>query len=442
MGGWPVTRRRTVHENEGTTHNRKILASCLTSFLCCAACLLGMASCQGNGGASDSYGTTYAVGGGGMSGSSASGYSAWDIKNLADEGDTDKIVELLTSGLGITDDSEAVTTNRVTFSASGIGLPAGGSVKIIMTVNGEATTYDGLVDGDYVHFDIPVVPSGSELTVVMEVYDGNGTLILSGKTSKTVTGTSDDLSLTLSDPKCAITFDTAGGSAIDPIEDIAPGSPAELPSPGPTKTNCVFMGWYADSGCTVPFDFSSVTESATAYAKWLPVGNTIAASTSPGNSLYDFVAPAGNTSNLLTLNGFQYTADLWGSASKFVNGTPGTTTTIYMDLQGTNKIIGGNHGGLKFRSSADDTVTSPGGHFEVIFTTSSSGTIELGFQAAGTGGCIQIQNVTANFSVASGCTVSEMKIGGTEYTDWNTFINDARANTSASAKASFRITRS
>ena len=242
--------------------------------------MLFLASCQGTGGASDSYGTTYAVGGGDTSGSSASSYSAWEIKNLADEGDTDKIVQLLTSGFGIADDGEAVTTNRVTFSASGIGLPAGGSVKITMTVNGEATTYDGLVDGDDVYFDIPVVPSGSELTVKMDVYDGNGTLILSGKTSKTVTGTSDDLSLTLSEPKYTITFDTDGGSAIDPIEDIAPGTVVELPSPGPTKTNCVFMGWYADSGCTVPFDFASVTESATAYAKWLPVGNKLLSLTS------------------------------------------------------------------------------------------------------------------------------------------------------------------
>ena len=83
-----------------------------------------------------------------------------------------------------------------------------------------------------------------------------------------------------------------------------------------------------------------------------------------------------------------------------------------------------------------------GGHFEVIFTTSSSGTIELGFQAAGTGGCIQIQNVTANFSVAPGCTVSEMKVGGATYTDWNTFINDAQGNRRADTNASFRITRS
>ena len=171
------------------------------------------------------------------------------------------------------------------------------------------------------------------------------------------------------------------------------------------------------------------------------MGKTIAASTSPGNSLNEFVAPAGDTTNLLTLNDFQYTAYIWGTASKFVNGTPGTTTTIYMDIQGENKIIGGNHGGLKFRNSADDAVTSQGGNFEVIFTTSSSGTIELGFQYSGTAGCIQVQNVTANFSVAPGCTVSEMKVGSTTYTDWDAFIAAARANTSASANASFRITR-
>ena len=404
--------------------------------------MLFLASCQGNGGASDSYGTTYAVGGGDTSGSSASSYSAWEIKNLADEGDTDKIVELLTSGLGITDDSEAATTNRVTFSASGIGLPAGGSVKITMTVNGEATTYDGQVDGDEVHFDIPVVLEGSELTVKMDVYDGNGTLILSGKTSKTVTGTSDDLSLTLSEPKYTITFDTAGGSTIDPIEDIAPGTVVELPSPGPTKTDCVFMGWYADAGRTTTFDFSSIADSATVYAKWLPVDNTIAASTTPsGNSLDSFTDTTGK-SNVLTLQDFQKTAGYSASVTKFINSNSGTTTTIYMDIQGTNKLIGGNHGGLKFTNANSNPSSYPtGGKFEVIFTTSSSGTIELGFRSSG-GRCIQVERVTATFSVAEGCTVSEMKVGSMTYSDWGSFINDAKSNTSVGTNASFRITRS
>lgn len=253
------------------------------------------------------------------------------------------------------------------------------------------------------------------------------------------------LEITLAPPPGAsytVTFDTAGGSAIDPIEDIAPGTVVELPSPGPTKTNCVFLGWYTAPGGSTRFDFSSIMASATVYAKWLPVDNTIAASTTPfGNSLDYFNGSTGGT-HVLSLVDFQKTAGYSSSVTKFLNSTPGTTTTIYMDIQGTNKLIGGNHGGLKFTNANSYPFSNPpGGSFEVIFTTSSSGTLELGFRATGTGGCIQVEQVTTNFSVAEGCSVSEMKVGGATYSDWDDFINAARGVTTSYTNASFKITR-
>lgn len=169
-----------------------------------------LASCPGNGGASDSDGATYAYGGaGGMTGQNKEP-SAWDIKTMADAGDTGKIIELLTAGQGGGGTSE--TTTPVDISVSDMGLPSGttGSVTITMTVNGETKTYKADIEGDNAHFDIPVVLEGSEVSVRMDVRDTDGKLLLTGKTSKTVSGTDDALAVTLSDKidvPVAVNFD-------------------------------------------------------------------------------------------------------------------------------------------------------------------------------------------------------------------------------------------
>ncbi len=126
--------------------------------------------------------------------------SAWEIKNMADAGDTDKIVELLTGGQGGGGASNETTT-PVDIPVSDMGLPSGttGSVTITMTVNGETKTYRADIEGDNAHFDIPVVLEGSEVSVRMDVRDTDGKLLLTGKTSKTVSGTDDALAVTLSD---------------------------------------------------------------------------------------------------------------------------------------------------------------------------------------------------------------------------------------------------
>lgn len=242
-------------------------------------------------------------------------------------------------------------------------------------------------------------------------------------------------------PEYTVSFNTAGGSAVDDISVPMGINSATLPSPGPVKTNCVFWGWYTDAECTTPFDFSSITGDAIAYAKWLAVDETISTVITSGDGLAAYVNTDGNK-YLLSLQDFNYTAGVWESATKFVNNNAGSTTDMYIDIQGTNKFIGGNHGGLKFVNiySGWDT-SSPGGTINVTFCTASSGTLELGFQYTGTSGCIQIDYVTVNFSVASGCTVSEMKIGDTEYSNFDSFISAARTNTDSSKHATFKITR-
>lgn len=67
-----------------------------------------------------------------------------------------------------------------------------------------------------------------------------------------------------------VTFDSSGGSAIDPITEIIPNSTISKPSPDPTNGTYNFGGWYTgqDYITSWNFDVDIVTESFTLYAKW------------------------------------------------------------------------------------------------------------------------------------------------------------------------------
>ena len=248
---------------------------CLIILLLCFCSILFLTSCQGNGGAVDSGGATYSSGDspsggvGGMTNQDGNELSAWDIKNLADEDETDRIVELLTQEPD-TGGSSVPGPLRVVMSASDIGLPPGGSVVLTMSVDGRETSYTATADADgTVSFDIPAVPEGSEVTVSMDVYDGSGTLLLTGSTSKTVSGETDSFSIILS-PVVSLTvsFDTGGGSAVE-SQAVAPGGTASEPPTRPTRAGYFFAGWYTAASGGTEYDFSSpVTANITLYARW------------------------------------------------------------------------------------------------------------------------------------------------------------------------------
>jgi uncharacterized repeat protein (TIGR02543 family) len=65
-----------------------------------------------------------------------------------------------------------------------------------------------------------------------------------------------------------VTFDSQGGSAVDP-QKVKHGRKATEPE-DPTRTGYTFGGWYKESGCTNPWDFATdkVTSDVTLYAKW------------------------------------------------------------------------------------------------------------------------------------------------------------------------------
>ena len=66
-----------------------------------------------------------------------------------------------------------------------------------------------------------------------------------------------------------VTFETNGGSAIQPVL-VGGGGVAKEPAE-PTKAYFAFAGWYSDSGLTQAFDFNTpITGDITLYAKWTP----------------------------------------------------------------------------------------------------------------------------------------------------------------------------
>ncbi len=80
-----------------------------------------------------------------------------------------------------------------------------------------------------------------------------------------------------------VSFDSNGGSAVDPITqdyDTVLTEPSQ-----PTKTGNTFAGWYSDAGLTTPYAFTTVpAEDVTLYAKWSVNQYTISFNTGLGAS--------------------------------------------------------------------------------------------------------------------------------------------------------------
>lgn len=67
---------------------------------------------------------------------------------------------------------------------------------------------------------------------------------------------------------CTVSFDVAGGSAVEP-QTVKAGSKVAKPA-DPVKSGAAFGGWCKDPALTVPWDFESdtVARDTTLYAKW------------------------------------------------------------------------------------------------------------------------------------------------------------------------------
>ena len=71
-----------------------------------------------------------------------------------------------------------------------------------------------------------------------------------------------------------VTFNTKGGSAIDPVE-VEDGNKVARPE-NPTKEGFIFGGWFEDDTCLASFDFNTpITGTTILYAKWNPIPETV-----------------------------------------------------------------------------------------------------------------------------------------------------------------------
>ena len=73
--------------------------------------------------------------------------------------------------------------------------------------------------------------------------------------------------------KYKLTFETNGGTAIDPVEKWSDADTTiDLSQYKPTKTGATFAGWYKDSGLKQKITSITLTEDTTIYAKWTSNG--------------------------------------------------------------------------------------------------------------------------------------------------------------------------
>ena len=114
-----------------------------------------------------------------------------------------------------------------------------------------------------------------------------------------------------------VTFDTQGGSQIDPIT-VGEGEALTLPQT-PTKEGYIFDGWYLDDSFVEQFNATqTISANITVYAKWrLPNTNEVYISfdTDGGSEINGYYAITGTTINLPsapTKQGFDFEAWKYG----------------------------------------------------------------------------------------------------------------------------------
>jgi uncharacterized repeat protein (TIGR02543 family) len=143
-----------------------------------------------------------------------------------------------------------------------------------------------------------------------------------------------------------VTFDSQGGSEVDPIINIAPGATITLPT-APTNAGYSFGGWFteANGGGTAFTETTQVNANITVYAKWS------SAATKPTVTAVSLASGSKLGGNTVTITGTGFTG---ATAVKFGN-TAASNINIDSDTQITVKAPAGSVG------TVDITVTTPDG---------------------------------------------------------------------------------
>lgn len=134
------------------------------------------------------------------------------------------------------------------------------------------------------------------------------------------------------DKKYSVTFGVNGGSYVT-SQEIAKDALAKRPS-DPIKSGVMFENWYADSGLTTIFDFTTtaITSNTTIYAKWgpIPTGNKVTFEVSGGSyTPAQYIATGDSVSRV------NRPSDPVKASYKFINWYSDSGFTTLFDFAGT-----------------------------------------------------------------------------------------------------------
>ena len=168
--------------------------------------------------------------------------------------------------------------------AEGVSIP---NLKFIVTFDNEGTRTTAIIDNG-AKLTAPAAPTKEGYRFDGWYYDNNG-----GKAKWDFDAGTVTRAMTLKAEwvqTYTVTFETSGGSAVDPVT-VDAGSTVTKPA-DPTKSGYTFGGWYKDSTLQTPWDFANgtVTADTTLYAKW--TANPPAPSYDDSDPTYAVSAPA------------------------------------------------------------------------------------------------------------------------------------------------------
>ena len=204
----------------------------------------------------------------------------------------------------------------------------------------------------------------------------------------------------------------------------------------PEKDGYTFLGYFASESDKYFFDFSTpIVDDTTILAKWVKNENVFTPTSN--TEFYDYSLLDSDT-YLLRLNGYNYSNTNYGAALKGYIKNSNISATLYVDIVGTNKSTGDNHGGFKFEPDPTNSISNSS--VDVIFFTSSTGSFEVGRRDSyGVNYQMDYQQngLTATYSFMNNCTVSSMKFGETECSTAEEFFTKAKSVNSGESKHSY-----
>ena len=236
--------------------------------------------------------------------------------------------------------------------AEGVSIP---NLKFIVTFDNEGTRTTAIIDNG-VKLTAPAAPTKEGYRFGGWYYDNSGSKAKWDFDTDTVTRA---MTLTAKLVRTyTVTFDTNGGSAVDPVT-VDAGSTVTKPA-DPTKSGYTFGGWYKDSTLQTPWDFANgtVTADTTLYAKW--TANPPAPSYDDSDPTYAVSTPAAENGKI---------------AVSPKNASAGSTVTITVKpdsgyvletISATDK--NGNNLKLTDKGNGKYTFTMPGSRVEVKVT--------------------------------------------------------------------------